>query len=64
MDMCKGLKELLEDKKEEGVVLGENTKLRQLVEKKMKKGCSASEIAKMLEEDVDVIKTIMSELAQ
>ena len=30
----------------------------------MKKGCSASEIAKMLEEDVDVIKTIMSELAQ
>jgi len=28
----------------------------------MKKGCSADEIAKMLEEDVDVITAIMKEL--
>ena len=62
MDMCKGLKELLEDKREEGMGLGANKKLRELVKKKLAKGHSATEIADMLEENVTVIEEIIKEL--
>lgn len=62
MDMCLGLKELIEEGREEGREEGIGLKLREQVVKKMKKGCSADEIAKMLEEDVDVITAIMKEL--
>lgn len=62
VDMCSGLKALIEEGREEGIGLGENKKLREQVVKKVKKGCSADEIAKMLEEDVDVITAIMKEI--
>ncbi len=64
MDMCIGLKELLEDKRQEGVGLGENKKLKELVKKKVQKGCSVGEIAEMLEEDVDVITALIKEIEQ
>ena len=62
MDMCSGLKALIEEKREEGVGLGENKKLKELVQKKVKKGYSANEIADMLEEHVDVISKIIEEI--
>ena len=46
---------------EKGLLLGVNKKLKELVEKKVKKGLSASEIADMLEEDLSVITAIMEE---
>ena len=46
---------------EKGLLLGVNKKLKELVEKKLKKGLSASEIADMLEEDLSVITAIMEE---
>ena len=65
MDMCKGLKELLEDKREEGreegIGLGVNKKLRELVKKKLAKGNSVAEIADMLEEEVSVIESIVKQ---
>ena len=60
--MCSGLKALIEEKREEGVGLGENKKLKELVQKKVKKGYSANEIADMLEEHVDVISKIIKEI--
>ena len=62
VDMCSGLKALIEEKREEGVGLGENKKLKELVQKKVKKGYSANEIADMLEEHVDVISKIIEEI--
>ena len=62
VNMCQGLKELLADEREEGIGLGENKKLRELVEKKIKKGYSIVEIADMLEEDESVIENIVKEL--
>lgn len=62
MDMCSGLKELLEDTREEGVGLGENKKLKEQVHKKVQKGYSVEEIADMLEENVDVITSIVKEI--
>ena len=37
-------------------------KLREQVEKKVKKGCSVAEIADMLEEDMAVIDKIVNEI--
>lgn len=48
--------------REEGIGLGENKKLRELVEKKVKKGLSISEIADMLEESLDKIEDIIKNL--
>ena len=66
VDMCNGLKALIEEGREEGreegVGLGENKKLTELVQKKVKKGYSANEIADMLEEHVDVISKIIEEI--
>lgn len=62
VDMCSGLKALIEEGREEGVGLGENKKLKELVQKKVKKGYSANEIADMLEEHVDVITKIIKEI--
>ena len=62
VDMCSGLKALIEEGREEGVGLGENKKLKELVQKKVKKGYSANEIADMLEEHVDVITKIIEEI--
>ena len=63
MDMCKGLKELLADKREEGreegISLGANKKLREQVKKKLTKGYSVAEIADILEEEVSVIENIV-----
>ena len=58
MDMCSGLKALIE----EGVGLGENKKLKEQVHKKVQKGYSVDEIADMLEENVDVITSIVKEI--
>ena len=55
VNMCKALTELIED----GKLEGREEKLRELVEKKAKKGLSISEIADMLEEDECVIEEII-----
>ena len=66
MNMCQGLRELLEDKREEGreegIGLGENKKLRELVEKKIEKGHSIAEIADMLEAEEGLIEQIVKDL--
>ena len=66
VDMCSGLKALLEEKEnegiEQGITLGENQKLRSLVQKKLAKGHSAEQIADALEEENDAIVKIIEEL--
>ena len=57
-DMCKALEDMCQHAEEKGG----KQKLREQVEKKVKKGCSVEEIADMLEEDVEVIVTIVKEL--
>lgn len=59
VDMCQALTELLADQREEGKTLGKDEKLRELVEKKVRKGFSISEIADMLEEDEKTIEKIV-----
>ena len=58
VDMCSGLKALIEEGREEG----KDEKLRELVEKKVKKGLSVSEIADMLEESEETIEKIVKSL--
>ena len=58
VDMCSGLKALIEEGREEG----KSKKLRELVQKKVQKGYSVDEIADMLEEHVDVIAKIIKEI--
>ena len=48
--------------REEGIELGEYKKLREQVEKKMKKGLSVSEIAEIFEESIDKIEEIVKGL--
>lgn len=62
VDMCGGLKALLEEKENEGREEGRNLLLRTQVKKKVQKGYSAEEIAEMLEEDVQVISNMIIEL--
>ena len=62
VDMCGGLKALLEEKENEGREEGRDFLLRSQVEKKVRKGYSAEEIAEMLEEEVQVIAAIIEEL--
>ena len=47
---------------ERGIERGEKQKLKMLIEKKMKKGYTVSEIADILEEDVEVIRQVIEEL--
>ena len=54
--------ELLKDERKAGRLEGKVEKMRELVEKKVKKGLSISEIADMLEEDESVIEEIMKTL--
>ena len=56
--MCKALEDMCQHAEEKGGKL----KLKELVEKKVKKGCSVQEIADMLEEDVEVIAKIVKEI--
>ena len=58
VDMCSGLKALIEEGREEG----RYKKLTEQVKKKVQKGYSADEIADMLEEHVDVITKIIKEI--
>ena len=62
VNMCNGLKELLEDKRilgrEEGIKEGKDELLNSLVWKKLRKNLSLDEIADALEEDVEVIRPI------
>lgn len=58
VDMCKALTELIEDGRNEG----KDEKLRELVEKKVKKGLSLPEIAEMLEESEETIERIVKSL--
>ena len=53
-DMCKALEDMCQHAVER--------KLREQVEKKVKKGCSVAEIADMLEEDMAVIDKIVNEI--
>jgi len=57
-DMCKALEDMCMHAEEKGSKL----KLKAQVEKKIKKGNSVDEIADMLEEDVEVIATLVQEL--
>ena len=57
-----GLKLGREEGRKEGIELGEYKKLREQVEKKLKKGLSASDIAEMLEENMDKVEEIMKSL--
>ena len=59
VDMCRALTELIEDGKQEGGEEGKEVKLRELVERKVKKGYSIAEIADMLEESEGKIKEII-----
>ena len=52
--MCKALEDMCQHAVER--------KLREQVEKKVKKGCSVAEIADMLEEDMAVIDKIVNEI--
>lgn len=61
-DMCKALDDLYQHGVGDGIELGENKKLRQQIEKKLKKGHSVSEIAEMLEESKDTIEEIVKSL--
>ena len=47
---------------DDGAQNGAKTKLKELVAKKIQKGCSVVEIADMLEEDESVIQEIVKEL--
>lgn len=58
IDMCQALTELLADEREEG----KGEKLREQVEKKVKKGLSIPEIADMLEESEGTIEKIVKSL--
>ena len=51
-----------EDGKQEGISIGEYNKLKELVIKKFQKGQSAEKIAEDLEESLEVIERIISEL--
>ncbi len=66
VDMCQALTELLADERQEGrqegKQLGKDEKLRELVEKKVKKGFSVPEIADMLEESEDKIEGIVKQI--
>ena len=57
-----GREEGIEEGRKEGIELGEYKKLREQVEKKLKKGLSASEIAEMLEENIDKVEELMKSL--
>lgn len=57
-----GREEGREEGRKEGIELGEYKKLREQVEKKMKKGFSVSEIAEILEESIDKIEEIVKGL--
>ncbi len=59
-DMCKALEDLYQHGKRDG----EDKKLREQVEKKLKKGFEISEIAEMLEEDEDTISRIAQSIEQ
>ena len=58
--MCKALEDMCQHAEEKGSKL----KLKELVEKKVKKGCSVAEIADMLEEDTEVIAALVKEIGQ
>ena len=74
VDMCQALTELLADEREEGrekgreegreegKTLGRDEKLRELVEKKVRKGHTIAEIADMLEEDEKTIEKIAKDI--
>ena len=57
VNMCKALTELIEDGKKEG----KDEKLREQVQKKVRKGHSVAEIADMLEESEGVIEGIITD---
>lgn len=61
-NMCKGMEDWLNRREEEGVSKGVHGKLRELVEKKLKKGKSIAEIADALEEDEETIQELIDEI--
>ena len=66
VNMCNGLKELLEDKRmlgrEEGIKEGKDELLNNLIGKKIHKNLSLDRIAEELEEDIEVIRPIYERL--
>ena len=60
IDMCQALKELIAEGREEG----RDDKLREQVEKKVKKGLSVAEIADMLEEREGTIERILESIVK
>ena len=47
--------------KEDGIEEGRNTLLKELIEKKRKKGLSVEEIAEILEADLETVRTLIEE---
>ena len=54
--MCEGIRQLIEEGKSEGISIGENNKIKELISKKLSKGKSIPMIADELEESVEVIE--------
>lgn len=47
--------------KEDGIEEGRNALLKELIEKKRKKGLSVEEIAEILEADLETVRTLIEE---
>ena len=62
VNMCNGLKELLEDKRMLGREEGKDELLNILIGKKIRKNLSLDRIAEELEEDIEVIRPIYEKL--
>ena len=62
--MCEGIRQLIEKGKNqgrsEGISIGENNKIQELISKKLSKGKSISTIADELEESVEVIERFIA----
>lgn len=60
-DEKKHMRTLFQEGREEGIAVGREEKLRELVTKKLSRGKSFSEIAEDLEEDISVIERIVAD---
>ena len=60
IDMCEGIKQLIEEGKNEGISIGRNDNMNDLISKKLAKGKSISVIADELEETVETIHNFIA----
>ena len=60
IDMCEGIKQLIEEGKNEGISIGRNDNMKDLINKNLAKGKSISVIADELEETVETIHNFIA----